>query len=203
MKFAKHPSLLLLSLLGVAQSELKDQCGDCWCIYDGELAACPADPTGIVDSFDDSNVILRTFELTNDPDFLKLQTADGQECYPFADSVGPINRYPKSNLPQCAMPVSTDETVCAYLYGAEETCSGRSYQVLTYDSAAAAAAVEAGAVVTHKDGEFLILYYVRVLDLLVFLLDAWGSRRSHDCIHAPRFIQLAEFAVPLRTFGFA
>jgi hypothetical protein len=157
MTFAKHPLVVLLSLVGVAQSELTNQCGDCWCIYDGESDACPTDTTGIVDSFDDSNVILATFELTNNPDFLKLQTADGQDCYPFADSVGPIDRYPKSNDPQCAMPVSTDETVCAYLYGLEETCSGRSYQVLTYDSAAAA--VEAGAVVTHKEGAFLILHY--------------------------------------------
>jgi hypothetical protein len=154
MKFATHPLVLLLSL-GVAQSELMDRCGDCWCIYDGESDACPTDTTGIVDSFDNSNVILGTFQLTNDPDFLKLQTADGLNCYPFADSVGAIDRYPKSNDPQCAKPASTDETVCAYLYDSEvTTCSGRSYQVLTYDSEAAA--VEAGAVVTHQGGECLI-----------------------------------------------
>jgi hypothetical protein len=138
------------------------RCGDCWCTFHGddELDECPSDTTGIADSFSGALSIYATFEQTND--ILKLKTPDGQEdCYPFANTLGPVEDYPESNLPQCDIPESTDTTVCAYLYEeddsltvavVEEECRGRKYQVLTYDSVEAAEA--AGAAVTHKGGTF-------------------------------------------------
>lgn len=149
---------LILTLLLVVSStttdaELQPRCGDCWCIYNGESDQCPTDQTGIADIFPaETFQIYQTFNLVNaDASYLKLQTADGEECYPFADTLGPLANYPKSNLPLCAMPESTNETVCAFLYEEGMACQGRNYQVLTYDSAAEAEAT--GAVVTHQGGE--------------------------------------------------
>jgi hypothetical protein len=157
----KTSLLAFLSLASLtAHGELMDRCGDCWCIHDG--SGCPTDTTGIVDSFSNDDVIMRTFQLTNE--IPKLETADGQDCFPYVDSVGPIDRYPKSNDPQCAKPAYTDETVCAYLYEEDtEICLGRNYQAITYDSEAAAEA--AGTVITHKSGEFDVLL-LKVLEAL-------------------------------------
>ena len=152
-----HTLLLALAQIAVIKS-LPARCGSCWCIYEGESATCPSPPDGIVDSFDDNAMkFYSTFQLTNSPDFLKLQTSTGQPCYPFANTVGPLSRYPNSNLPQCAEPVSTNETVCAYLYENNTSCSGRKYQIVTYASATAAQA--AGAIVTHKGGESIELVF--------------------------------------------
>ena len=144
-------SLVLASLLP-ARGQLQNRCGDCWCAPgDG---VCPTDTTGIRDTFSDDDSIWGTFQLTNtDAEFLKLQANDGSsDCYPFAESVGPIDRYPSSNFPQCVKPTTTDTTVCGFLFNeADETCAGRRYQVLTYDSAEAARA--AGARVTHSGGK--------------------------------------------------
>jgi hypothetical protein len=88
-----------------------------------------------------------TFQQTNE---ILLLTPDGEECYPFANTLGAVDKYPTSNLPQCAIPEMTEDTVCAYLYEDDSTCANRKYQALTYDSETAAEA--AGAVVTHQGG---------------------------------------------------
>ncbi len=131
---------------------LKPRCGDCWCISHGEFNECP-DGSGISDTFPSSFSIYDTFELINpDAPYLQLRTAEGQECYPFADTLGELNGYPKSSLPQCAIPEQSLTTVCAYKFENEVDCSGRKYEVLTYDSAEAAQGD--GAVVTHRGGTF-------------------------------------------------
>ena len=152
-------SLFTLILSAKASGDLKPRCGDCWCIYYNETNQCPANETGIADTFPASQFqVFSTFNLTNpDAQYLTLQTTDGQECYPFADTLGKLSSYPKSSLPKCAVPTSTSETVCAYLYEAGTQCQGRNYQILNYDSAAAAEA--AGAVVTHKGGELVVAFF--------------------------------------------
>lgn len=145
-------TILFLGIAQAALSQLKPRCGDCWCIFDGESDECPSNQTGIADTFPAAEYqIYETFTLTNPAaSYLQLRTADRGECYPFADTLGPLEGYPKSNLPMCAIPESTSDTVCAYLYEEETGCANRNYQVLTYDSAAEAEA--AGAAVTHMGG---------------------------------------------------
>jgi hypothetical protein len=146
------PAVLVLLVSPSSVAELEPRCGDCWCIFDGELDDCPSDTTGIADSFPSQFELYTTFEITNaDADYLQLQTDDGEECYPFASTLGPVAGYPNSNLPQCAIPESSDSTVCAYLFEPDTPCEGRKYEILTYESVAAAEA--AGAVVTHTGGE--------------------------------------------------
>jgi hypothetical protein len=133
--------------------DLQDRCGDCWCIA-GTDGTCPTDTTGISDPIPENYEAYLTFVLSNpDADFLTLQTADGiSPCYPFADTLGaPIDGYPLSNEPQCNIPISTDTTVCAYVYDpASTSCEGRSYEIMTYSDEAEAAA--SGAVVIHQGG---------------------------------------------------
>ena len=154
---------LLLLLVSLASAELQPRCGDCWCINGDD--ACPTDTTGIADVFPAEDFqVFSTFTLTNpDAPYLKLQAADGGECYPFADTLGPINDYPKSNLPPCVIPTSTDSTVCAYLYEEGNECQGRNYQIITYDSSAEAEA--AGAVVTHSGGAYAFVGRYAVLSV--------------------------------------
>jgi hypothetical protein len=160
MTFLRHLFLVALSLAAAAlitgsNGELIDRCGDCWCVADGGNGDCPTDETGIVDSLVPTSdyLVMNTFRLTNTPEFLKLQTSDGNaDCYPFTDSLGVKANYPESNFPQCVIPESTDETVCAYKYNADDTvCTGREYEPITYDSEATAVTDEA--VVTHKGGK--------------------------------------------------
>jgi hypothetical protein len=90
--------------------------------------------------------------LTNSPSFLDLQSADGSDCYPFPDSVGVLNNAPQTELPPCVVPSSSSTSVCGYKYNPTDTaCKGREYEVLTYDSEAAA--VADGASVTHGSGK--------------------------------------------------
>jgi hypothetical protein len=81
-----------------------------------------------------------------------LQTADGSpDCYPFAESVGPIDNYPRSQDPQCQLPSDAGaDAVCAYKYSAleEESCEGSEYEIFNYDSVEAATAD--GAVPVHS-----------------------------------------------------
>jgi hypothetical protein len=94
--------------------------------------------------------VYSTFQQTNK---ILLLTTDGEECYPFANTLGVVDRYPESSLPQCTIAEWTEDTVCAYLYEGDNTCANRKYQALTYDSDAAAEA--AGAVVTHQGGRYV------------------------------------------------
>jgi hypothetical protein len=144
-------SVLLLSLVLANAQLLTDRCGDCWCIFTGELDTCPTtDTDGIADTFNDADFDLYgTFQLTNSPDFLKLQDPNGDPCYPFKDTLGPLDRYPESLLPQCVLPPAGG--VCAYKYEQEQQCSGRNYEIITYDSREAS--IADGAAVTHNGGK--------------------------------------------------
>ena len=144
-------ALFLLSLPLAVQGALKARCGNCWCAPGN--GTCPTNETGIVDSFDTATFsVLSTFVLTNDPSFLKLQASDGSACYPFTDTVGVVSNMPQTQLPPCVVPNSSATSVCAYKYNpANTTCADRQYEVMTYDSAAKAAAD--GAVVTHTSGK--------------------------------------------------
>ena len=163
--FPLFPSLLPSSMVVAAATDLKPRCGDCWCIVDqenvavngtdgggGEVGECPTNQQGITDTFPpDIYQLYETFELTNpDAPYLTLQSSDGGDCFPFADTFGPMEDYQGSSLPQCVLPEGTETTVCAYLYEESDDptqCLNRKYQVLNYDSAGAAQG--AGAVVTH------------------------------------------------------
>lgn len=84
---------IMLALLGgsAVHAELEPRCGDCWCIFDGDdLSECPADQSGIADAFEISEFqIYETFNLTNpDAPNLKLRTANDEDCYPFANTIG-------------------------------------------------------------------------------------------------------------------
>jgi len=140
--------------MAVTQAALMERCGDCFCSPDSG-STCPTDESGIVDSLDlATNCVLESFVLTNDPDFLKLVSSTGEEeCYPFLTTVGVIEGEIQTELPACVLPAGASTTenstaVCAYKYNdADTTCVGRSYEILNYDSAAAAEAD--GAYVTH------------------------------------------------------
>jgi len=152
-----------LPIATVLADSLQPRCGDCWCIVDQsedgtEVGQCPTDQEGILDTFP-SNIyqVYETFQLTNpDATYLTLQSEDGGYCYPFADTLEPIEGYPGSFLPQCVLPVTINSTetaegstaVCAFLYEPETECQNRKYQILNYDSAESAE--KAGAIVTHS-----------------------------------------------------
>lgn len=139
----------------------KPRCGDCWCIWYGEEDTCP-DSTGISDTFPESYAVYDTLELMNPTaSYLQLRTADGEECYPFANTLVQVEGYAKSTLPQCAIPgvndTSTpDAAVCAYKFEQGVECSGRNYEILNYESTQAAE--EDGAVVTHTGGTIPFLF---------------------------------------------
>jgi hypothetical protein len=141
----------LLFLASQVNGALQARCGDCWCAP-GEGGTCPTDESGIVDSFDTSTqCVLSTFVLTNKPSFLELQSTDGQACYPFTESLGVLTNSPQTELPACVVPTATNTSVCAFKYNPDNTtCSGRQYEVLTYDSEEEATADSA--VVTHTGG---------------------------------------------------
>lgn len=142
--------LLLSSLVATSSAALVDRCGDCWCGTDG---TCPTDESGIYDEFDTATLdLMETFVMTNSPDFLLLQSADGGDCYPFADTLG-AQSYSESTTPQCTFTEELDTSVCALKYEMNITeCSGRSYEIMTYDTEELATAD--GAVVTHTGGKF-------------------------------------------------
>ena len=111
--------------------------------------SCPSYGEGIADGTlpDDTIEKYASFVLVSDP--ITLAAEDGStDCYPFADSVDPIDNYPESNYPQCEKPNSTDG-VCAIQYtaAADATCANRRYGLNSYPSAEEAES--AGAVVTH------------------------------------------------------
>jgi len=138
--FASQFALLLSLALMVSPSSATEfmnvpRCGDCWCITDASDGnTCPTQTTGITDTFSETDKLYSTFELSNDPDFLKLQSASGGSCYPFAETMGPIANYPESNAEQCVSPEEDDETVCAYIYdNSSPTCEGRKYSIQNFE----------------------------------------------------------------------
>lgn len=175
MQLHRHPnrraSLAILGVLvagtwHVRANELKPRCGDCWCIYYGEFNECP-NGTGISDTFPESYSIYKSFELMNpEAPYLSLRTPEGEECSPFAYTLGPLNGYPQSYYPQCTIPQQTFDTVCAYKFENGTQCLGRKYEILTYDSAQAAQ--DDGAIVTHRGGTFGYGWWPRMYFLHCF-----------------------------------
>ena len=95
-----------------------------------------------------------SFMLVSDP--ILLAAEDGSDCYPFADSVGPLENYPESNNAQCVRPeTNSTDSVCAIQYttaaNSADSCLGRRYALATYPSQEEAEST--GAVVTHGGGE--------------------------------------------------
>jgi len=136
-------ALLLALALSVSPASSADflntpRCGDCWCITDSDDGnTCPTDMAGITDTFSETDTLYSTFELLNDPDFLKLQSADGNPCFPFADTLNniPVANYPESEAPQCVSPDEDDDTVCGYVYDSSSaTCEGRKYNIQNFPS---------------------------------------------------------------------
>ncbi len=129
------------------------RCGDCWCITDpADGNTCPTNTVGITDTFSTTDLLYSTFELTNEPDFLKLQSASGGDCYPFADTAGVLNNYPESDAEQCVIPEEGPETVCAYIYDSSSTtCEGRKYKVQNFPSESDA--MSTNAAILHEGGK--------------------------------------------------
>jgi hypothetical protein len=126
------------------------RCGDCWCIPEGgtEDGTCPtfegiwqSFPAAWIDSFTSFELLASSPPLT-----LVAEGTDSADCYPFADSVGarPQNNYPESEAPQCKLSSSLSEdatttAVCGYKYADEAaSCRGRTYEIVSYESAVAA-----------------------------------------------------------------
>lgn len=149
------PLLLSVSPASAGDFSNNPRCGDCWCITDG--GTCPTDTVGITDTFSETDQLYSTFELANDPDFLKLQSASGGDCFPFADTFGaeaPLANYPESGAEQCVSPEGDDETVCGYVYDSSSTtCEGRKYRIQNFPSTNDA--MMSNAAILHQGGKRL------------------------------------------------
>lgn len=131
--------------------EFTKRCGDCWCIPNIESQECPAFDEGYSETF--PSVIIElygSFTQRPSPNDPKLESADGDPCFPFAD----FPEHPLSERPCCELPFmwNSTEAVCAYLFPTTVSdifsCHGREYEMRTFESWAAAEA--AGADITHK-----------------------------------------------------
>ena len=149
------PLVVSISPTSAADFSLIPRCGDCWCITDpADGNTCPTNTVGITDSFTTTDLLYSTFELTNDPSFLKLQSASGGPCFPFADTFNGqgIDNYAESNREQCIENNEGPETVCAYTYDASSTtCKGRKYKVSNFPSTEDA--IGANAAILHEGGK--------------------------------------------------
>ena len=130
-------------------------CGDCFCVPDDSTGTCPSDTTGIWSSFPDTfPTLYATFVPTSTT--IELVASDGSsDCYPFADSVGPIDNFDESSFPQCQLSTgssSSASAVCAYKFAEAPTdtsdCPDREYELVTYKTEAAAAL--AGSMLVHS-----------------------------------------------------
>ncbi|KAI2506999.1 hypothetical protein MHU86_7384 [Fragilaria crotonensis] len=130
---------------------LEPNCGDCFCIPDPD---CLAPQPGLSDSFPDYvSSLYASFVATNS---IPLQTDDGGDCYPFADSLQgliPSTAYNETSLPQCQKPTSTDG-YCAFVFEDSNAnfsnysqCEGRRYAMKTFETEDA---VPSTASITHK-----------------------------------------------------
>lgn len=120
---------------------------------------CPDYGEGIYDEFSQDMIdTFASFTLAYSSSFLLLEDDNGSsECYPFAESVGPLEGYAESSYPQCVRPETTETSVCAIEYttlaDSPESCPDRRYALATYPSQQEAEA--AGAIVTHGGGMYL------------------------------------------------
>jgi len=129
------PLVLYVSSASAADFVNNPRCGDCWCSNGGDT--CPTTTVGITDNFSETDKLYSTFELTNDPDFLKLQSASGGPCYPFAENFDNValSNYEASGAEQCVSPSGDEDTVCAYVYDkSSPTCNGRKYTIQNFPS---------------------------------------------------------------------
>ena len=149
------PLLVSVSPALAAEFTNKNRCGDCWCITDPANGnTCPTDTVGIADSFSTTDLLYSTFELANDPEFLKLQSASGGPCFPFADAFNneALANYPQSDADQCVFPEGGEETVCAYVYdGSSTTCEGRKYRIQNFPGTEEA--MGSNAAILHQGGK--------------------------------------------------
>lgn len=125
----------------------------CWCIVDDDdgTGVCPTNTTGITDGFSSTDELYATFQLTNEPDFLKLQSESGGACYPFKDSVV-SPPYPEADGDQCVSAEDDDSMVCGYVYDSSSTtCKERKYEIQTF--ATADEATMTGAAIVHQGGK--------------------------------------------------
>ena len=119
-----YPAMLrTIVLILASSSSAASGCGSCWCVPDVSNASCPTMPANA------SAATIATFKALNN-----TGTAYALDCSPYKGIC--------ETMPPLAN--GTNESVCAFTYGAD--CRS-SYSASTYASAAAAAA--AGAVVTH------------------------------------------------------
>jgi len=141
----------VLSTHPTSAAEFKNipRCGDCWCIVDdGGTGLCPTNTTGITDGFSSTDELYATFQLTNEPDFLKLKSESGGACYPFKDSMD-SPPYPDADKDQCVSADDDDSMVCGYVYDSSSTtCEGRKYEIQTF--ATADEATMTGATIVHQ-----------------------------------------------------
>jgi hypothetical protein len=146
--------LILLGItIGLLQAQqFEPRCGDCWCIPESNQV-CRDYGEGIYDEFSQDMIdTFASFTLAYSSSFLLLEDDNGSsECYPFAESVGPLEGYAESSYPQCVRPETTETSVCAIEYttlaDSPESCPDRRYALATYPSQQEAEA--AGAIVTH------------------------------------------------------
>ena len=150
------PLILSVSSTSAADFVNNPRCGDCWCTTDGDT--CPTNTAGITDNFSDTDKLYSTFELANDPDFLKLQSASGGPCYPFAENFDNValSNYEESGAEQCVSPAGDEDMVCAYVYDkSSPTCDGRKYTIQNFPSTNDAMA--SNGAILHQGRKFYIL----------------------------------------------
>ncbi len=149
------PLLVSISPTSAAEFSGIPRCGDCWCITDpSDGNTCPTNTVGITDSFSTTDLLYSTFQVDNDPPFLKLQSASGGPCFPFADTFNgvPLANYPESDAEQCISNQEGPETVCAYTYDESSTiCYGRKYKISNFPSTEDAFATNAA--ILHEGGK--------------------------------------------------
>ena len=163
------------------------RCGDCWCLpEDGGTATCPTLTEGITDTFAPSDEIYTTFDLLNPgEEFLKLQSASGEACYPFAaqfvDEEAP---YAEANAPECVLPLDLgDFTVCTYTYASSDSsCAGRRYIIDTLPNKELAS----NKTIVHAGGTCLT-FVVSIGSLFVIII-----KKLHHLSHALFFVSIID-----------
>jgi len=156
MMLSRFISLIPLACLSIHLTSAEfigtPRCGDCWCIVDDNdgTSVCPTNTTGITDGFSSTDELYATFQLTNEPDFLKLQSESGGACYPFKSSFDDPP-YLEADGDQCISTDNNDDDsmVCGYVYDSSSTtCKGRKYEIQTF--ASADEATMTGAQIVHQ-----------------------------------------------------
>jgi hypothetical protein len=163
----KMTAFMAVVLFGVADGQVAKNssgsidylpvCGDCWCVPEAGVVngECPAFGQGLCQTVPvEWAAQYRSMKLIEEGSdifvFTAGETEGSPECFPFADAIGPGESYPESQYPQCQFQAgyNNSEAVCAFSYVNGQSCQGREYRMNSFENAAAAE--EAGAVVTHS-----------------------------------------------------